>query len=258
MAIVDSTVAITGNAKLNAEYFLLEFCEPTIAANILPGQFVNIDVKSPQCLLRRPFSIFDVTQDRIQILYKAVGKGTTHLASLPKGSMIDVLGPLGKGYTMPQTDKTIFLIGGGTGIASLHFLFRRLQKTGSKNIYFGVGLASKKLHIPLVEQNVGDRLRVYTEDGSLGEKGYVPELLRKAKGSADNDNIFVYACGPHAMIKALPNFLGGITEKTVEVSLEERMACGLGACLGCMVETVNGARTVCKDGPVFRLDELKF
>ncbi|MFC1809617.1 dihydroorotate dehydrogenase electron transfer subunit [Candidatus Omnitrophota bacterium] len=254
---VDVSLEIESNTKLNDEYYLLEFSAPSIASEVIPGQFVNINVNAPGCLLRRPFSVFDVKGDRIQILYKAVGKGTHHLITLPKGSKIDVLGPLGNGYNLPTSEQQIFLIGGGTGIASLHFLCKVLQEQGVKNIFFGVGFASKKFHITLIEQTMGDILRVYTEDGSLGEKGFVTELLGKAKGAMKVDDIRVYACGPHAMIEALPKCLGNIKKRNVQVSLEERMACGLGACLGCMVETVKGQETVCKDGPVFCLDDVK-
>ncbi|MBN1494008.1 MAG: dihydroorotate dehydrogenase electron transfer subunit [Candidatus Omnitrophica bacterium] len=257
MPIVDNKVLIKNNTKMNAEYYLLEFDEPTIASSVIPGQFVNINVNAPGCLLRRPFSVFDVKGDTVQILYKAVGKGTTYLMTLPKGSEIDVLGPLGSGYAMPRSDEHVVLLGGGTGIASLHFLYRKMLQAGIKDIIFGVGFATKKLHVTLVEQNVGERLRIYTDDGSLGEKGFVTDLLMKCKGKVPLNKIAVFACGPHAMIAALPDKLNGIKREHVQVSLEERMACGLGACLGCMVETVSTQKTVCKDGPVFRLDELR-
>lgn len=250
-ATVDRCVAISSNKKINDVYYILSFKAPDIAATIIPGQFVNIRIPSPESFLRRPFSVFDVAGDEIVILYKVVGAGTRALAALPEGSTLDVLGPLGNGYTVPQKKSTsILLLGGGTGIASLHFLYKRLRQTGYADVMCALGFQSKQMVVDFADDGTAGECLIYTDDGSAGRKGLVTDSVAEI-----SPGTVVYACGPHAMIDALRRNKK-IPTQNIVVSLEERMACGIGACLGCVVETKTGKKTCCKDGPVFMLNEV--
>lgn len=210
-----------------------------------PGEFINITV--PNYYLRRPISVCMYSDTHVDILYKVLGRGTNDMSKFPKGMELDVLIGLGNGFTIKHDIKPL-LIGGGIGIAPLFALAQAFNKLGIQpTLVYG---ARSKDDIVLLEQlKKLCNVIVCTDDGSLGYKGNVIECIK-------NNNIdfdYYYACGPYKMLeflsKAYPNGC---------VSLEARMGCGFGACMGCSIETVNGPKRVCKEGPVFEATEVLF
>ncbi len=250
----DIKAKILSNKKIDSSYYKMTLDAPYIAKTAKPGQFVQVrcsDELDP--LLRRPFSIHRVKD--LEILYEVIGKGTEVLSGRKPGEHIDVLGPLGNGFTLTK-DKTI-IVAGGIGVAPLVFLAERLAK---KPI---VLIGAKTKNLILCEKDfkdLGTEVHVATDDGSQGHKGFVPELL----GTRDKrQGTRVYACGPNAMLKSVADICKK-RKLECEVSLEETMACGIGACLGCAViikgqgtrDKGQGCKLACKDGPVFDAKDL--
>ena len=222
---------------------------------IVPGQFVQVRVDdSPTTYLRRPISIHDVdfTQNEISLLVQRVGEGTRKLADVAEGHLINIVLPLGNGFSFPNQGEKVLLVGGGIGIAPLFYFAKMLGEKGIRTVL----LLGGKTHSDLLRlndyQQFGEAF-VTTEDGSLGEKGFV--TMHSVWNARRFDKIYV--CGPKPMMKAVSKLA---TEKGVwcEVSLENLMACGLGACLCCVEDTVDGNVCVCKEGPVFNTRRLKW
>ncbi|MBC8535115.1 dihydroorotate dehydrogenase electron transfer subunit [Feifania hominis] len=234
----------------------LRFYSQEIAAACFPGQFVHI-LCSPAQVLRRPISICDVEGGAVRVLFEVRGGGTEYLSRLEPGDAIDVLGPVGNGFSdVPRGERALF-VGGGIGIFPLLMPARRCDKTPS--VILGFRDISR---VVLVDdfRKLSCNLSVMSDNGSFGERGFVTdkmaEILRR--GEADR----VYACGPKAMLKAVAE-LAAQYSLPCEVSMEERMGCGIGACLvcACAVRRANGERDyvhVCKDGPVFDASEVDF
>jgi dihydroorotate dehydrogenase electron transfer subunit len=214
-----------------------------------PGQFLHVKPSgSAPILLRRPFSINDVCGQKITILYRIAGKGTTHLASLKKGDPLKVLGPLGHGFKIDHHAKEHLIVAGGMGLAPMQFMARLLDGKGLKPwVYYGCGGKSDLLPCP------GRKKILTTDDGSCGLKGYVTEALIESLNKYDRPS--VYACGPWPMLKRTATLC---LERGIncQVSLEAFMACGVGACQGCVVKGIKGYLTVCHDGPVFDAREI--
>ena len=223
--------------------------------NIVPGQFVQVRVDgSPTTYLRRPISIHDVDfqQNEISLLVQQVGEGTKHLAAVAEGEMINMVLPLGNGFTLPQKDEKVLLVGGGIGIAPLYYFAKVLNQNGIRpTLLLGGKSASDLLRLDDY-QRLGETF-VTTEDGSLGEKGFVTMHSLWQKQSFDK----IYVCGPKPMMKAVAS-VAKAKNVWCEVSLENLMACGLGACLCCVEDTVDGHVCVCKEGPVFNIRRLKW
>ena len=222
---------------------------------ILPGQFVQVRVDgSPSTYLRRPISIHDVDfkQNEITLLVQQVGEGTRHLAAAKEGDTINIVLPLGNGFTLPEKGEKVLLVGGGIGIAPLYYFAKVLNEKGIRpTLLLGGKSESDLLRLEDYKQ-LGETF-LTTEDGSLGEKGFVTQHSVWQKQSFDK----IYVCGPKPMMKAVAKLA---TEKGIwcEVSLENLMACGLGACLCCVEDTVDGHVCVCKEGPVFNTRRLKW
>ncbi|MCI9121768.1 MAG: dihydroorotate dehydrogenase electron transfer subunit [Oscillibacter sp.] len=210
-----------------------------------PGQFVNLEL--PGKFLRRPISVCDWTENGLTLLVKEAGEGTKELVRLSAGTPLDVLSGLGNGFGFTAAEEGV-LVGGGIGAAPLYGLARRMAEAGRKPKAV-LGFRSKEDAFYLEEfASLGVEVWAATEDGSLGAKGFVTDLLRGLP-----DCRYVFACGPTPMLKAihaLPQLTGG------QFSFEARMACGFGACVGCTIQMKNGLRRVCKDGPVFRKEEI--
>ena len=222
---------------------------------IQPGQFVQVLVDgSPSTYLRRPISIHDVDfkQNEITLLIQQVGEGTRHLATADMGDIINMVLPLGNGFSMPGIGERCLLVGGGIGIAPLYYFAKVLNENGIRPTLLLGGKAASDLLRLADYQRLGETF-VTTEDGTLGEKGFVTQHSVWQKQSFDK----IYVCGPKPMMKAVAKLA---TEKKVwcEVSLENLMACGLGACLCCVEDTVEGHVCVCKEGPVFNTRRLKW
>ncbi len=209
-----------------------------------PGQFVNIEL--PGKFLRRPISVCDWRLDSLKLLVKEAGEGTRELVHMAPGVRLDVLSGLGNGFDVSRAGENAVLVGGGIGIAPLAGLARRMLEAGQRPVVvLGFRSAEDAFYQELFP---GMDLRIATEDGSSGSRGFVTDVLN----TFQND-IYVLACGPTPMLRAvhsLPHVTGG------QFSFEARMACGFGACVGCSIPTANAPRRVCKDGPIFQKEEI--
>lgn len=217
-----------------------------------PGQFVEILVDdAPGTMLRRPISICDVAGGRLWLLVKDAGASTHALCQAPEGKKYSVLLPLGRGFWTDKEVKKVLLVGGGVGTAPLLYWGKRLAEQGA-DVTFLIG-ARKAADLLLQEElrGIGD-LNVTTEDGSVGIKGMVT-----AHPALSEDFDLVCCCGPLPMMKAVAA-IARERKMDCQVSLENKMACGLGACLCCVEDTTSGNRCVCQDGPVFNINELKW
>ncbi len=209
----------------------------------LPGQFCEVAL--PGFYLRRPLSIFDQKKNTITFLYKILGEGTKSLSQIKEGENLDVLLNLGNGFSLEKSTSPL-LIGGGIGVAPLYFLAKELRKQ-NKNVKFLFGFRNKEEALLLDDFSKLGEVYLTSDDGTLGEKGNPVSYL--ANHSLDFD--FFYACGPLVMLKYLSQ-----TPFQGEVSLEARMGCGFGACRGCSIKTTEGFKRVCKEGPVFKKEEV--
>jgi dihydroorotate dehydrogenase electron transfer subunit len=220
--------------------------------NPVSGQFVMLKVPDRDIFLRRPFSIYDVRPGRLTIVYRVVGRGTHALSRAAKGAPVMVLGPLGHGFTIPEKGPCL-VIAGGIGYAGVRMLLKRLR--GRAILFFGVAGQNE---LPLLSDLKSIGARIATLDGSHGFHGNVIALFGEHFRSYRTKDPSIFACGPHGMIVSLKEFLE--TEKApCQVSVEERMACGMGLCFGCVAETkdvLNPFKRVCKEGPVFNLWDL--
>lgn len=261
-------ILILDNREIAPGYFLMEFISPEIAQNSFPGQFLHIKCStSNNPLLRRPLSIHRVIgKDTVEILYKVVGKGTHCLSKRKKGEKIDCIGPLGNGFILPKTDNRkpitdMFLVAGGIGIAPLIFLTEKLAKLKVKNkklktiVLLGTKTKDEVLCAEKLKK-MGIETHISTEDGSLGYKGLVSELLKnKLLSIVPRPSSLVYACGPKGMLKEVA-LLSKEHKISCQVSFEQFMGCGIGICNACVIRTKKGYKRVCKDGPVFNAEEI--
>lgn len=210
------------------------------------GEFVDLSI--PGFFLRRPLSICDKGDGRLTLVYKVVGEGTKALSHMPEGAVVEVLTGLGRGFDPDACRCEALLVGGGLGAAPLYLLAKELKAQGKKvTAVLGFNKADEIVMVPEFE-DICDAVSVATLDGSVGLKGFVTDAISALKPAYD----YFYTCGPMVMMKAVC----GMLEGPGEASLEERMGCGSGFCYGCSVETKNGPRRVCKDGPVFKKEEL--
>lgn len=231
-------------------YFLHTYASHLVADAARPGQFVHIRVTSgPHPILRRPFSICRVEKKQFQVLFKVIGEGTRILSKAQTGQKIDILGPIGTSFTMQ--DKPAVLIAGGIGCAPLYFL-ARLIKDKKLPVSFFYGARTEN-DLALFDEiaSISNELKITTEDGSVGEKGLITDIL---SDYLSPDYAF-YACGPKPMLYALKKILDA-RGLSAQFSLENRMACGVGACMGCVTKTLSGFKRVCVDGPVFFSEDI--
>lgn len=267
------TSMILSNAEVSPGYWRMRMTAPQEFSEAAPGQFVMVRVSGAiDPLLRRPFGIFDVgvhrpaqsgavAQPYFEMLYRVVGKGTALLATLHETDLLDILGPLGSGFHLGSPDEEKLIVGGGVGLAPLYLLARELVKQSNVRLFAGGRTRDDILCITEFER-LGVECYTATEDGSLGEQGLVTEaLLRRL--DALQGRATIYACGPHGMLNAVAN-IAAARKIPCQVSLEGYMACGVGACLGCVApghghssETPD-FRCVCTEGPVFESGELKW
>ena len=210
------------------------------------GQFVEIALDG--LYLRRPISVCNYEEGELTIIYKVVGKGTDLMSQMAEGTQLDVLTGLGNGFDVDHDCEKPLLVGGGVGVPPLYRLTRDLIARGKDvTVVLGFNTESEIFYAGEFEA-LGAKVILATADGSVGVKGFVTDAIRESGVEAD----YFYSCGPLPMLKALCNSL----EISGEVSLEERMGCGFGICMGCSIHTTKGAKRVCKDGPVFRKEEV--
>ncbi len=244
------------NKKIRNNYFRCAIIARKIARTAYPGQFLSIKVSDrEEPLLRRPFSIHRVNGQAIEIFYQVVGDGSRLLSAKKPGELLDVIGPLGDGFNLPPATDGFepVLVAGGMGVAPLLFVAEKL-KSCRPLVFIG---AKRKEDLFCLKEftDLGCQVRVATDDGSRGFKGKVTGLLRQFLSSEESEQAVIYACGPRPMLEAVSSLVRE-HEVPAEISLEEHMACGIGACLGCVVNTREGYKRVCKEGPVFNADEV--
>ena len=231
----------------------------TLASQAKPGQFISVYTQDKSALLPRPISICetDITNSRLRIVYRVAGKGTAEFSRYKTGHRVDILGTLGNGFPLEKAEgKRLFLMGGGIGIPPMLAVAKAVKNTTSVDVI--VGYRDKELFLAEDLQKYA-AVHVATEDGSVGTKGNVMNVIEEEKLVAD----IIFACGPMPMLRAIKQYAA---KKGIEayLSLEERMACGVGACLGCVVKTkevdhhshVNNAR-ICTDGPVYNAEDVE-
>lgn len=250
-------LVVTENTALNTTNFLIRLRSSEPLPTLLPGQFVNIEIKdSNEVFLRRPFSVFDAdyTHNTFSIIVKILGRGSKKLTEIKAGELLSVILPLGKGFTIPSSGDRILLVGGGSGVAPMLFL---AKKSGlvKKNVNLLLGAKTIDDHINVDEYAQYGNIYFTSEDGSKGEKGFVTQHP-VFQNKIDNYNK-IYACGPDAMMKAIAREAKK-ANVFCEVSLENLMACGFGVCLCCIEPTVKGNLCVCTEGPVFNINDLKW
>lgn len=244
---------IISKKQISEKYFLITFLSDKIAKKVLPGQFVMIKIDNEKTFLRRPFSICSASEKIFNIVFKIVGVGTEILSKKKTGDVLNIIGPLGNGYHFPlPTSHFPILVAGGTGIASLLFLASKITSPQKPIALLGFKTKSEIL-FETEFKKLGCEVIVSTEDGSKGFKGKVIDLLKKQLTTYHLPLTAVcYACGPKPMLKEVAEICKNKKLKCY-VSLEERMACGVGACMGCVTPAY---KRVCKDGPVFDAKEI--
>lgn len=262
---IQKRVSIVFNHHLAGASHAMGFECPEIATEARPGTFVMLREAQPRgYLLNRPFSIGNVDGKTIEIYYDTVGKATHAFAALHQGDELDVFGPLGTGFSVEPEAALRLLVAGGIGIAPFPFLAIELAKhrhSARTEVLAGYRASSHVILQKLFEQ-IGVAYEVATDDGSRGFKGLVTELLERQLDENAGEPVAVYACGPTAMLARVAE-IAAARDLFCELSLEQYMACGVGACLvcACRVRTPDGGGTykmVCKDGPVFNAREVVF
>lgn len=237
---------VTKNDKIANGIYELEL---EVDSNPIPGQFVNISLNRSDLLLRRPISISNYENNRLKVIYRVVGEGTKVLSKVNVGEKLNVLHPLGNGYPLVK-GKTCLVIGCGMGVAPMYFLAKELSKYNTVKIILAYSNSSLS-YLTKDFDNFGS-VDIATDDGSIGFKGNVLQFLEENKIQFDT----LYACGPMIVLKNLD--LKYKNTKEGYLSFESRMACGIGACSGCVIKTHNGLKRVCKDGPIFKLGEIDY
>jgi len=251
---IQNIFKVVSNEKICPKFFRLCLDAELIVKSIKPGQFIHIKVSDGlEPFFRRPFSVYRAKK-YVEILYEPIGVGTRAMSLKKPGDQLDVLGPLGNWFSLPpKGTKQVVMIAGGIGVAPFLVLTDILAKKNYDLILLYGGRTRGHVY-PMKEFKAnGCKVYVVTDDGSVGAKGRVSELY--AKINPDPKTTAVYTCGPHAMIESVSQF----TKKHnlwCQASCEEVMACALGACLGCSIETTSGYKTVCYDGPVFDIKEV--
>ncbi|WP_085812501.1 dihydroorotate dehydrogenase electron transfer subunit [Geoanaerobacter pelophilus] len=262
---------VVSNVELSPNYFRMRMTAPQELLASAPGQFLMLKVTDAiDPLLRRPFGLFDVgtftaeyagcgAQTYCEILYKVVGKGTKLLSALHHGDVVDLLAPLGRGFDLGPAGEEKVLVGGGVGLAPLYYLAKALVERGEKVRLFAGGRNRDDILCITEFERLGVETYVATDDGTLGESGFVTQVLERhlSKGMR------IFACGPTPMLDAVAK-MSARHEVPCQVSMEAYMACGVGACLGCVMKGANHTeatpdyRCVCKDGPVFDSFDLQW
>lgn len=247
-------LVVSENIQLNDNYVLLKMTAPTELPDMLPGQFAELEVEgSSKTFLRRPISINFIDKDNNEVwfLIQLVGDGTRHLAAVKRGQTINVNLPLGNSFTMPENaSERLLLVGGGVGTAPMLFLGEQLSKKGFTPNFL-LGARSQNDLLQLNEFTQYGNVFTTTEDGSMGEKGYVTQHSLLSTQTFNK----IYTCGPKPMMMAVAKY-AKTNNIECEVSLENTMACGFGVCLCCVENTTEGHICVCKEGPVFNIKKL--
>lgn len=241
---------VSANRQVARDTYFLELAGDTSDLHH-PGQFVNIEV--PGFYLRRPLSVCNWNQGSLTLMYKVLGEGTEALTRVPIGAEISVISGLGNGFSLPETIQNPLVVGGGIGVAPMLSLTESLVNQGHvPRVIFGFGSVDE---VALVHEigTLGVPVTVTTIDGTCGVRGFVTDAMEQLRGDFERPPWdFVYACGPTPMLQAVFT----VAETPGQYSMEERMACGFGACMGCTLSTTEGLKRICKEGPVFKSEVL--
>ena len=248
--------SVVSNVEVMPGVHLIWIATPDIAGSALPGQFIT--VRCGDFTLRRPFSVHQVSSREIAILFRVTGKGTLWLSQRRKHDRIDILGPLGNGFSIDPATKNLLLVAGGIGVAPLAYLMQYASSRHQMTLIHGVTTAAQlyvERYQPPAMNSQNVQTIPVTQDGSTGKKGIATDVMLDFLDRADR----VYACGPMEMYKTMAEMRAGqsaLKLRKCQVSLEVRMGCGFGVCYGCTINTRKGLKQVCSDGPVFELDNI--
>ena len=238
-----SIFTIVSNEALTDSVYKMVLCGDTSAITA-PGQFVNLQLDG--MFLRRPISVCDYDEKTLTIVYKVVGKGTTAMSNMAAGTELDILTGLGNGYDLTVSGENPVLLGGGVGVPPMYNLAKKLIAEGKKvSVILGFNTKSEIFYEEEFKK-LGCDVTVTTVDGSYGTKGFVTTAMEAM------DYSYFYTCGPEPMLKAVYQ----TSSTSGQMSFEERMGCGFGACMGCSCKTLTGYKRICKDGPVMRKEEI--
>jgi dihydroorotate dehydrogenase electron transfer subunit len=249
------SVTVAANDRLAEGVGLMVLRAPRVAAAVQPGQFVHLRLDThSETILRRPFSVHRAHGEHIELLYQVLGAGTLLMAEKrPGDASMDVVGPLGHGWVIPDGITHALLVAGGLGAAPLGMLAERLAERGvAVSVAQGAPTADRLVAHDLFER-VARVVHVATDDGSAGERGFVTLPVAELLAAERFD--VAYTCGPEAMQRVVAGMLA-VSGVSCQVSLERLMACGIGACLSCVVSTASGLKRACIDGPVFDAEEV--
>lgn len=253
------------NEQLSKTLYLMEITSPEIARTIQPGQFVHMKIPGMEAhILRRPFSVYATSSDEgiVEILYQVVGFGSQHMTELSAEAPVELIGPIGNTWKAPESTERALLVGGGVGSAPLFMLAESLMEKGVEvDVVLGAqtkeALVSHDRYQELLTKHMlpHDNLRCATDDGTFGHAGFCTTLVEENLERRTYD--YGAVCGPEPMMKIVA---ASMIEAKIpaQVSLEKRMACGVGACLSCVVETTQGVKRACVDGPIFAAEEVVF
>ena len=256
-------------SRVTSNVYRIGISSPLLARKSLPGQFLHIKLEDKRVLLRRPFSIHRVDRTVVYILFKRRGVATDILSNLKKGASLDVLGPLGNGFSYfgdtawrKSIKENIMLVAGGIGVAPLVFLAQKINALRGTDykppiLTFLGARAKSEVLCEGDFKRLGSKVRVATDDGSMGFKGTATDLLKnQLRTKICQLKAYVYACGPQDMLRSLSAVLKKFPGLVCEASFEQFMGCGIGVCYGCVIESKAGYKKVCKDGPVFNLRDI--
>ncbi len=257
MGLEDSHARVISNKQLFGSLYLMELACPSVAANIMPGQFVHMEIPDLQAsVLRRPFSIFDRDEDAgvVEILYQVVGAGTRAMSAWEPGMRCRMIGCVGRSWEAPFDTKRALLVGGGVGAAPLNLFCQELiDNDVDVDVILGAQTEGALVCRKRYQDACGKEPLCSTDDGSFGREGFATVLIEEALAEAERSGKpydFAAVCGPEPLMRAASTMLleAGVR---CQVSMERRMACGVGACLSCVVETTEGRKRACVDGPIF-------
>jgi len=265
---IQTKAKIVSHTQVAPVHFKMILEAPEIASEAQPGQFVHVRVHDKlDPLLRRPFSIHRIRSwkleagSQIEILYKIRGKATEILSGRKPGELLDIIGPLGNGFPLELQSaignpQSAILVAGGIGVAPLIFLAEKLVHSSQSTVHSLIGAKTKDLILCEEEfKKLGCQVEVATEDGSYGFRGRVTDLLKNLLSTMDCRLSTIYAAGPNFMLQEIKK-IANMFKILALGSLEENIACGLGGCFGCVVKTREGYKRVCKEGPVFNLEDI--
>mgnify|MGYP001159218826 CR=1 FL=1 len=245
-------VKIIENIQIANNYYLMKVNGDKMAKYSKPGQFFMLQCKDHSKVLRRPISLHNVDENILEFYYEALGNGTKEFTKLSIGETINIQGPLGNGYDVDIKNKNIIIVGGGMGMAPLKYLIKNLDES-NKVIFIAGGRNAQAIKIIEKFNFKNIKIEIATDDGSIGIKGNTVDLLKEKIKNKKID--IIYTCGPHPMMLAVAE-VAKENNIRCQISLEERMACGIKACVGCSILTKNGMKKVCHDGPVFESTDI--